>query len=106
MITLTFRSNETGAGGASFNFCTVKTISAAWNKLREFKNTIPAEQLEYSFVIIDLPEGMKYDRIPHQIIFLRNKKGKMEIKDFEKVTMRRMAKGVEDAILPSKKKEK
>ena len=62
----------------------VKTISAAWNKVRELRNTIGAE-LEGKVLEVILPETIITDRIPHNILFKANKNGKIEFKDLAKV---------------------
>ena len=81
MITLTRKSGET---------FTVKTVSAAWNLLRNLRNIIPAAQLEGELVLVTvtLQEGTNYDRIPQRILFHQNKKGKMEFKDYDKLLQR------------------
>ena len=62
----------------------VKTISAAWNKVRELRNTMGAE-LEGKVLEVILPETITTDRIPNNIIFKANKNGKIEFKDLAKV---------------------
>ena len=62
----------------------VKTISAAWNKVRELRNTIGVE-LEGKVLEVILPETIITDRIPHNILFKANKNGKIEFKDLAKV---------------------
>ena len=62
----------------------VKTISAAWNKVRELRNTMGAE-LEGKVLEVVLPETIITDRIPHNILFKTNKNGKIEFKDLAKV---------------------
>ena len=62
----------------------VKTISAAWNKVRELRNTMGAE-LEGKVLEVILPETIITDRIPHNILFKANKNGKIEFKDLAKV---------------------
>ena len=70
MITLNFNGNE----------ITVKTISAAWNKIREIRNTTPAEELNGKTLTVTLPEGLETKRIPANIQFRMNKKGKIEFR--------------------------
>ena len=62
----------------------VKTISAAWNKVRELRNTMGAE-LEGKVLEVVLPETLTTDRIPNNILFKANKNGKIEFKDLAKV---------------------
>ena len=62
----------------------VKTISAAWNKVRELRNTMGAE-LEGKVLEVILPETVTTDRIPNNILFKANKNGKIEFKDLAKV---------------------
>ena len=62
----------------------VKTISAAWNKVRELRNTMGAE-LEGKVLEVVLPESITTDRIPNNILFKANKNGKIEFKDLAKV---------------------
>lgn len=62
----------------------VKTISAAWNKVRELRNTMGTE-LEGKVLEVVLPETIITDRIPHNILFKANKNGKIEFKDLAKV---------------------
>ena len=78
MITLNFNGNE----------ITVKTISAAWNKIREIRNTTPTEELNGQILTVTLPEGLETKRIPAQILFRTNKNGKIEFKDAAKVADR------------------
>ena len=66
----------------------VKTISAAWNKIREIrKNTIPM-LLEGTILKVTGEEGQDMSRIPEEILFKMNTKGKMEFKDYAKVKAR------------------
>lgn len=62
----------------------VKTISAAWNKVRELRNTMGTE-LEGKVLEVVLPENVTTDRIPNNILFKANKNGKIEFKDLAKV---------------------
>ena len=62
----------------------VKTISAAWNKVRELRNIMGAE-LEGKVLEVILPETITTDRIPNNILFKANKNGKIEFKDIAKV---------------------
>ena len=66
----------------------VKTISAAWNKIREIrKNTVPM-LLEGTILKVTGEEGQDMSRIPEEILFKMNTKGKMEFKDYAKVKAR------------------
>ena len=66
----------------------VKTISAAWNKIREIrKNTIPM-LLEGTILKVTGEEGQDMSRIPEEILFKMNIKGKIEFKDYAKVKAR------------------
>ena len=62
----------------------VKTISAAWNKVRELRNTMGTE-LEGKVLEVVLPENVTTNRIPNNILFKSNKNGKIEFKDLAKV---------------------
>ena len=57
----------------------VKSISAAWVKIRELRDTIPADILNRSILEVtaddDTPLG---NRIPKRILFELNRKGKIE----------------------------
>ena len=79
----------------------VKTISAAWNKVREIRNTTPTEELNGQILAVTLPEGLETKRIPNRILFRLNKNGKIEFKDAEKVAERvakKLAKKNEKAV--------
>ena len=65
-----------------------KTISAAWNKIREIrKNAVPM-LLEGTILKVTGEEGQDMSRIPEEILFKMNTKGKMEFKDYAKVKAR------------------
>ena len=66
----------------------VKTISAAWNKIREIRNTTPADELNGQILTVTMPESLKNGRIPARILFRTNKNGKIEFKDYDKVADR------------------
>ena len=70
MITIKFNHNT----------IEVKTISAAWNKIREIRNTVPAAELDGKTATVTLPEGLETKRIPATIQFRMNKKGKIEFR--------------------------
>ena len=87
MITLrtSLLSDNLGFNGEDIQ---VKTISAAWNKIREIRNTTEPNVLEGTILTIELPEGETSNRIPEKILFKMNTKGKMEFKDLAKVQAR------------------
>jgi len=70
----------------------VKSISAAWNKIREIRDTTDPHVLNDTILEVTGEEGQDMSRIPTKILFLLNKKGKIEFKDFNKVQERRQAK--------------
>jgi hypothetical protein len=78
MITLTHNNN-------SFE---VKSISAAWNKIREIRNNTPVEDLNETILKVDMGEAQTSDRLPLEILFRVNTKGKVEFKDLHKVIER------------------
>ena len=87
MITLktSLLSDNLGFNGEDIQ---VKTVSAAWNKIREIRNTTEPHVLEGTILTIELPEGETSNRIPEKILFKMNTKGKMEFKDLSKVQAR------------------
>ena len=87
MITLrtSLLSDNLGFNGEDIQ---VKTVSAAWNKIREIRNTTEPHVLEGTILTIELPEGEISNRIPEKILFKMNTKGKMEFKDLAKVQAR------------------
>ena len=87
MITLrtSLLSDNLGFNGEDIQ---VKTVSAAWNKIREIRNTTEPHVLEGTILTIELPEGEISNRIPEKILFEMNTKGKMEFKDLAKVQAR------------------
>lgn len=83
MIGLKFKNIET----KTFEFpeAQVKSISAAWNQIREWRNTIPVEVLDGTILSVDADgEPIQSDKIPAEILFKVNKKGKIEFKDNSK----------------------
>ena len=70
----------------------VKSISAAWNKIRAIRDTTDPNTLNDTILEVSADEGTNMDRIPTKILFLLNKNGKIEFKDFNKVQERRQAK--------------
>ena len=95
MITLrtSLLSDNLGFNGEDIQ---VKTVSAAWNKIREIRNTTEPHVLEGTILNIELPEGETSNRIPEKILFKMNTKGKMEFKDLAKVQARQEKKEVKE----------
>ena len=95
MITLktSLLSDNLGFNGEDIQ---VKTVSAAWNKIREIRNTTEPHVLEGTILTIELPEGETSNRIPEKILFKMNTKGKMEFKDLAKVQARQEKKEVKE----------
>lgn len=63
----------------------VKSISAAWKQIREWRDTLPFETLEGAILLVDLDgEPINSERIPAKILFKANKNGKLEFKDYSK----------------------
>ena len=63
----------------------VKSISAAWKQIREWRDTLPFETLEGAILLVDIDgEPINSDRIPAKILFKANKNGKLEFKDYSK----------------------
>lgn len=64
----------------------VKSISAAWDQIRFWRDTLPYEALEGAILLVDLNgEPIQSDRIPAEIIFKANKNGKLEFRNLKKV---------------------
>ena len=108
MITLktSLLSDNLGFNGEDIQ---VKTVSAAWNKIREIRNTTEPHVLEGTILTIELPEGETSNRIPEKILFKMNTKGKMEFKDLSKVQARqekKEAKEKENSAEPVENTEK
>ena len=62
----------------------VKSVSAAWNKVRDLRDT-QGPALEGQILEVILPKSLITDRIPAAILFKANKNGKLEFKDLAKV---------------------
>lgn len=63
----------------------VKSVSAAWNQIREWRNTLPVEVLNGAILQVDVDgEPIQSNSIPAEILFKVNKKGKLEFKDKSK----------------------
>ena len=83
MIGLTFTNIDTEAHDLHKVF--VKSISAAWNQIREWRNTLPVEVLNGAILQVDVDgEPIQSNSIPAEILFKVNKKGKLEFKDNSK----------------------
>ena len=66
----------------------VKSISAAWNKIREIRDNTPVEDINETILKVDMGEAQASDRLPLEILFRVNTKGKVEFKDLHKVLER------------------
>lgn len=94
MITLKFRYNPAVENAPidepqcwaheQFPAITVKSVSAAWNWVRKYRDEAP-ELVENEILEVTADEGTDLTRIPAAILFKRNTKGKLEFKDFAKV---------------------
>ena len=95
MITLrtSLLSDNLGFNGEDIQ---VKTVSAAWNKIREIRNTTEPYVLEGTILTIELPEGETSNRIPEKTLSKMNTKGKREFKDLAKVQARQEKKEVKE----------
>ena len=83
MISLKFKNIETEK--YDIHEALVKSISAAWNQIREWRNTIPVEVLNGAILQVDVDgEPIQSNSIPAEILFKVNKKGKLEFKDNSK----------------------
>ena len=77
----------------------VKSISAAWNKLREIRDlnlstdTNPGDTnlLDGLLVTVNMGDLPISDRLPLEILFNLNTKGKIEFKDMQKIREKAMA---------------
>lgn len=83
MISLKFTNIETEK--YDLHEALVKSISAAWNQIRKWRNTLPVEVLNGAILQVDVDgEPIKSNSIPAEILFKVNKKGKLEFKDNSK----------------------
>lgn len=83
MIGLKFKNTETKTYAIPEVW--VKSISAAWNQIRKWRDTLPLETLEGAILLVDQDgEPIQSNRIPAEIIFKANKNGKLEFKDNSK----------------------
>lgn len=70
----------------------VKSISAAWNKLREIRDLdVSTALLDGLLVTVNMGDLPISDRLPLEILFNLNTKGKIEFKDMQKIRERAMA---------------
>ena len=84
MIHLEFQNTATKS--FAIPSVSVKSISAAWNQIRTWRDTLPFEALEGAILLVRDANGpINSDRIPAQILFKANKNGKLEFKDYSKI---------------------
>jgi hypothetical protein len=70
----------------------VKSISAAWNKLREIRDLdVSTALLDGLLVTVDMGDLPISTRLPLEILFNLNTKGKIEFKDMQKIREKAMA---------------
>ena len=70
----------------------VKSISAAWNKLREIRDLdVSTALLDGMLVTVNMGDLPISNRLPLEILFNLNTKGKIEFKDMQKIRERSMA---------------
>lgn len=105
MISLKFKNTPT----KSFEIpeVWVKSVSAAWNQIREWRDTLPFEVLEGAIIEVrDGDELINSTRIPSQILFKANKNGKLEFKDFTKIkVIDKKLKKEEEHLVPAASKK-
>lgn len=84
MITLSFKYLK-----KKLNICNevkVKSISAAWNQLRNWRDMFENSPSDLDGAILSVNIGNERNaKIPEEILFKMNKKGKIEFKDFSKI---------------------
>jgi hypothetical protein len=83
----------------------VKSISAAWNKIREIRDTTPVEEINETILEVDMGDLPISDRLPLEILFRVNAKGKVEFKDLAKVIARAAKKEDAKAVTEEDTKE-
>ncbi len=83
----------------------VKSISAAWNKIREIRDNTPVEDINETILKVDMGEAQPSDRLPLEILFRVNTKGKVEFKDLSKVIARAAKKEGAKAVAEDDAKE-
>ena len=70
----------------------VKSISAAWNKLREIRDLdVSTALLDGLLVTVNMGDLPISNRLPLEILFNLNTKGKIEFKDMQKIREKAMA---------------
>jgi hypothetical protein len=90
MITIAIESPTTLIANETFQ---VKSIAAAWNKLREIRDSINPANLIGTVARISTDDpNADMSRIPAKIMFLPNKAGKMEFRDVAKIQSRSVKK--------------
>jgi hypothetical protein len=90
MITITatnLRAHETTTVAG------IKSISAAWNEIRKIRDQFKDDPTKGEGITlkINMGEMEPSDRLPLEIIFMANKKGKLEFKDLQKIREKAMA---------------
>ena len=90
----------TAANPAVTNVTTIagiKSISAAWNEIRKFRDQFKDDPTKGEGYIlnIDMGEMEPSDRLPLEIVFKANKNGKLEFKDLQKLRDRAAKKEAE-----------
>ena len=70
-----------------------KSISGAWNEIRKIRDQFKDDPTKGEGITlkIDMGDLSISDRLPLEIIFVINKKGKIEFKDVQKIRERSMA---------------
>lgn len=64
----------------------VKSISAAWNKIREIRDLdVSTALLDGLLITVNMGEEPASSRLPLEILFQINTKGKIEFKDMQKI---------------------
>jgi hypothetical protein len=75
----------------------VKSISAAWNKLREIRDLdVSTALLDGLLVTVNMGDLPASDRLPLEILFNLNTKGKIEFKDMQKIREKMAKRMAED----------
>lgn len=70
-----------------------KSISGAWNEIRKIRDQFKDDPTKGEGITlkINMGEMEPSDRLPLEIIFMANKKGKLEFKDLQKIREKAMA---------------
>lgn len=64
----------------------VKSIAAAWNKIREIRDIdVSTALLDGLLITVKMGDIPASDRLPLEILFQINTKGKIEFKDLQKI---------------------